>query len=61
LLEIDADSVYTIGDNKNDYGMIQKYHGYMMQNGYSGLKKVAIGTYLSVWQLINDLLNKKSS
>ena len=56
---VDIENIYTIGDSNNDIGMIKKYKGHAMQNSVEELKQYSLRTYLSVSELIKDVLNEK--
>ncbi|MDD2489925.1 MAG: HAD family hydrolase [Bacilli bacterium] len=55
-LKIKKEKIYTIGDNVNDISM-SIYNSYCMINSIPELKKICLGEYETVAQLIDDITN----
>lgn len=55
-LNIDKESVYTIGDGYSDVKMVRDFNGYCMKDSVEDLKAVAIKEYESVSQLVDELI-----
>ena len=49
--------IYTVGDSDNDKTMIEEYNGYVI--GESPIRKYAIDRYDNVYELIDNINNKK--
>ena len=58
---IDKDFVWTVGDNYNDYTMIEKYHGCAIKSGVEKLKDVAEYVCDDVGDAINIISNNEKS
>ena len=56
---IDKKEVYTIGDGFSDINMVQDFNGYCMAESVEELKKIAIGQYNSVSELIKEVMIKQ--
>jgi HAD superfamily hydrolase (TIGR01484 family) len=54
IINIDKNDIYTIGDNINDISM-SIYNSFCMKNSIDDLKKICLGEYDSVYQLINNI------
>lgn len=55
---IDADNVFTVGDNYNDISMVSAYHGCAMENGPDELIAVAERKVHRVRELIDYIMSK---
>lgn len=51
--------IYTIGDDVNDFEMVQGYHGYAMDSAYPELKEIASGIYSSISEFLKDIEEEK--
>ncbi len=56
-----ACEVYTIGDYLNDQRMIGEYNGYSMPWSHPKIKKLSVGSCLSVGSLANQIINGKAN
>ncbi len=58
MLKIPRSEIFTIGDNFNDYEMIQDYNGFMIGD-HDDLETVALKKYQAVHELVRDIESKK--
>lgn len=58
ILNIDEKNIYTIGDTVNDISM-SNYQSYAMENGTDDLKAVCLGTFKSVYEMIEKIEKKE--
>ena len=56
--ELDKRSIYTIGDNTNDYELIRDYNGFRIGNN-KDIVDVSLKKYNAVYELVDDINNKK--
>lgn len=57
VLNIEKEQVVTIGDGRNDIGMIKQYHGYSMKTAEEDVKKMASKIFESVADALEYLKN----
>ena len=59
LVDAEVDNVYTIGDGYSDIEMVKEFKGCCMEQSVAEVKDCAIKEYLSVSDMIEDILNSK--
>lgn len=60
LENVEKQNIFTIGDSYNDIEMIQTFRGFCVKNAEEEIKNVSIKEFVSVSELIDELLGEKS-
>ncbi len=55
-LNLKENTIYTVGDNDNDYYMLKHFNGYYIGNPSDNIKNVCLKGYDSVSNLVNDII-----
>lgn len=59
LESITEENIFTIGDSYNDIEMISSFNGYCVKNAENEIKKISKKEYISVSELIKELLGEE--
>lgn len=51
-----ADNAYVIGDSMNDYPMIERYHGFCVENACADIKKIASASFKEVGDALSYVM-----
>ena len=51
-----ADNVYVIGDSMNDYPMIERYHGFCVENACAEIKKISSASFKEVGDALSYVM-----
>lgn len=58
---VDADNIYTAGDNDNDLSMIQMHHGFTVPHGSPACKAAAEKIKLNVAEMLDEIMTERES
>ena len=57
---VPPENVYCAGDNMNDYAMISRFHGFVVENAVPELKAAAEGVFPDIAAMIAEIMSEKA-